>query len=440
MDILPVSNNDVMFTRLQPTMSEEKPKTDYTEELLHKIQQYNSELEQRIQEHVEELREEVTIRKRSEQALRESQRRFQTLVEKIPEVIFQLDTAQRIRYLNGAWTLTTGIRSTEVIGEFLPDLFDGDTREPFREALQELISGKKDSMVMECRYVKENGSEIWFDVYADTEREVDQTITGVFGMAYNITRRKLAEDDMRRALVKEKELSRLRSQFVSMTSHEFRTPLASILTSSELLEHYSQRWPHEKNLLHLKRIQSSVKHIVRLMDDVLILGKSDADRLTPEPIPVDIKELIQSLIDEYVESYKATQKVILEDTMSVHRIMIDDKLFRQIFGNIFSNALKYSQPDGSITVAIGGNGTMLHLSVSDNGIGIPQEDINQLFEPFYRARNSGDIPGTGLGMSIVKRSVEALGGSVHVTSEQGHGTRVHVIINLPENVENHEIP
>jgi signal transduction histidine kinase len=124
-------------------------------------------------------------------------------------------------------------------------------------------------------------------------------------MAYNITRRKLAEDDMRRALTKEKELSRLRSQFVSMTSHEFRTPLASILTSSELLEHYSQRWPHEKNLLHLKRIQSSVQHIVRLMDDVLILGKSDVDRLTPEPVPVNVKELLQSLIEEYVESYKA---------------------------------------------------------------------------------------------------------------------------------------
>ncbi|MCC5925948.1 MAG: PAS domain S-box protein [Bacteroidetes bacterium] len=414
-------------------MSREEPKTDYSEELLHKIQQYNSELEQRIQEHVDELREEVLIRKRSEQALRESQRRFQTLVEKIPEVIFQLDTAQRIRYLNGAWTSTTGIRSDEVIGEFLPDLFDGESRDQFRAALNDLTDGKRDSVGLECRFMRENGTEIWFDVYADVERGVDQKVTGVFGMAYNITRRKLAEDDMRRALTKEKELSRLRSQFVSMTSHEFRTPLASILTSSELLEHYSQRWSHEKNLLHLKRIQSSVKHIVRLMDDVLILGKSDVDRLNPEPVPVRLKELIRTLIDEYVESHEATQNVVFDDEMDCNETVLDDKLFRQIFGNIFSNALKYSLPDSTITVSLAGNCEMLRLSVNDDGIGIPTEDMNQLFEPFYRARNAGNVSGTGLGMSIVKRSVEAMGGTVHVSSEVGRGTRVHVILDLSDN-------
>jgi PAS domain-containing protein len=127
-------------------MTTENPKADYSEELLHKIQQYNSELEQRIQEHVDDLREEVEIRKRSEQALRESQRRFQTLVEKMPEVIFQLNTAQRVRYLNGAWTSTTGIRSTEVIGEFFPDLFDGDSRNQFRDTLNELLEGKTQSI------------------------------------------------------------------------------------------------------------------------------------------------------------------------------------------------------------------------------------------------------------------------------------------------------
>lgn len=411
-------------------MQSDKPATDHSEELLRKIQEYNSQLEQRIQEHVEELREEVVIRKRSEQALRESQRRFQTLVEKIPEVIFQLDTSQRVCYLNGAWTVTTGLRSSHAIGEFFPDLFDGTSREAFREALDTLISGKTDSISLECRFVREDGSEVWLDIYADAERGHDSSISGIFGMAYNITRRKLAEDDMRRALSKEKDLNRLRSQFISMTSHEFRTPLASILTSSELLEHYGDRWPREKSMTHHKRIQSSVQHIIRLMDDVLILGKSDVDRLIPEPVPVEIGPFISSLIEEYVASHKSEQNVIFDNEMKCETIKLDTKLFRQIFGNIFSNALKYSGLNSTITITLAGDCSLLRLSVNDNGIGIPSGEIKQLYEPFFRARNAGDIPGTGLGMSIVKRSLDAHGGTIHVSSEEGKGTRVHIILDL----------
>jgi len=429
LNILPVYPLSVILLG----MSETTPPTDHSEELLRKIQEYNSQLEQRIQEHVEELREEVLIRKRSEQALRESQRRFQTLVEKIPEVIFQLDIDLRVRYLNGAWSVITGVQSSEVLSEPFAGLFLEQTATELQRKLVDLVNGNTESVSLEGRYLRPDGTEIWLDIYADSERDTDGSINGVFGMAYNITRRKLAEDDMKRALVKEKELNRLRSQFISMTSHEFRTPLASILTSSELLEHYSERWPREKNLMHLKRIQSSVQHIVRLMDDVLILGKSDADRLVPEPVPLNVNQLVASLIDEHTMGHKATQHIAFTNDMECDSALLDPKLFRQIFGNIFSNALKYSPPDSTISVSLAGDCALLRLSVNDEGIGIPPADLAQLYEPFYRARNAGDVPGTGLGMSIVKRSVEAHGGTIHVSSSEGQGTRVHIILDLTRN-------
>ena len=171
---------------------------------------------------------------------------FRRLWRKIPEVIFQLDIDLRVRYLNGAWSVITGVQSSEVLSEPFAGLFLEQTGTELQRKLVDLVNGNTESVSLEGRYLRPDGTEIWLDIYADSERDTDGSINGVFGMAYNITRRKLAEDDMKRALVKEKELNRLRSQFISMTSHEFRTPLASILTSSELLEHYSERWPREK--------------------------------------------------------------------------------------------------------------------------------------------------------------------------------------------------
>jgi len=148
-------------------MSETTPPTDHSEELLRKIQEYNSQLEQRIQEHVEELREEVLIRKRSEQALRESQRRFQTLVEKIPEVIFQLDIDLRVRYLNGAWSVITGVQSSEVLSEPFAGLFLEQTGTELQRKLVDLVNGNTESVSLEGRYLRPDGTEIWLDIYAE---------------------------------------------------------------------------------------------------------------------------------------------------------------------------------------------------------------------------------------------------------------------------------
>jgi signal transduction histidine kinase len=248
----------------------------------------------------------------------------------------------------------------------------------------------------------------------------------------NSAQLRIIEEEMRKTMQKEKELNRLRIQFVSMTSHEFRTPLSTILTSAELLEHYGHRWPVEKHIYHLKRIQSSVQQIIRLMDDLLILGRADTGRLATFLEPTDVTALTQKLIDDAMSTRPGSHQIDMHLQCGTPNLLLDRKLYSQIFLNIFSNALKYSPVGSSVKISLSCNETTLSLTVSDQGIGIPEPDQARLFQPFFRAGNVSDQPGTGLGLSIVKRSVEAHNGSVAVDSIPGKGTTIQVVLDIRE--------
>ncbi|MCX6163603.1 MAG: PAS domain-containing sensor histidine kinase, partial [Ignavibacteriae bacterium] len=248
----------------------------------------------------------------------------------------------------------------------------------------------------------------------------------------DITNRKLAEEEIKNALEKEKELSELRSRFISMTSHEFRTPLTSINTSVEILEKFSEQLTQEQKRNNLIRIHDNVQKMKRLLNDVLIIGKSDAGMYKLKLEPVDINQFCNQLIDEFhtYVMFKTKHKFKFETENLNNRVLLDKDLIKQVIENFFSNAVKYSSPGSTVYFKMNFSTRFIIFSVKDEGVGIPEEDINNLFEPFFRASNTGNVSGSGLGLAIVKRAVELHNGKIGVKSEIGKGTKFTVTIPL----------
>lgn len=258
-----------------------------------------------------------------------------------------------------------------------------------------------------------------------------------------VKERKKAEDallqveaDIRNALEKEKELSELKSRFVTMTSHEFRTPLSIISSSAGLLQDYDHKLDTEKKLKHLQRIQASVKHMTELLDDVFLIDRIQMGKLEVRRALLNLENFCRDLVEELQLS--ATQHTIIVSTHCIDALIhqgkgtdayMDEKLLRQIFTNLLSNAIKYSPPGSTVYFELTCKDGEAIFQIRDEGIGILPEDQQKLFESFYRGKNVGTIPGTGLGLAIVKRCVDLHNGKITVASVPGVGTTV--IVNIP---------
>ena len=243
---------------------------------------------------------------------------------------------------------------------------------------------------------------------------------GVIWTFLDITERKKSEEDTREALAQQQELNALRSRFVAMTSHEFRTPLAAILSSGEILRHYGNRLPEPEKADILDNIAASVQRMMRMLDRVLLLGKAEAQMLEFDPQPLDLQNLCRQLLNETRTLHaESTCELQLDYAADAPVGRHDERLLRHILGNLLSNAVKYSPRGGVVllTVRVAASETL--LEVLDSGIGIPADEVSHLFESFHRASNVGHIQGTGLGLAIVKNAVEACGGTVAVSCRAG---------------------
>ncbi|NEO31077.1 MAG: PAS domain S-box protein [Symploca sp. SIO3C6] len=248
--------------------------------------------------------------------------------------------------------------------------------------------------------------------------------------------RKQAEGEIRKALVREKELTELKSRFITMTSHEFRTPLTTIQSSAELIEHYSYKWTEEKKLTHLYRIQSSVKYMTKLLNDVLIIGRAEAGKLKLNPLPLDLERFCGDLVEELqfndtnqhqlifkIEGLDQQDSEVIEYSLApTKQPCLDEKILRQILENLLGNAIKYSPRGSTVELTLSYRKNNLVFKIIDRGIGIPKVDLPLLFESFHRANNVGTIAGTGLGLAIVKKCLDIHKGQIEVESEVGFGT------------------
>ncbi len=242
-----------------------------------------------------------------------------------------------------------------------------------------------------------------------------------------LQRLELSQAELSEALDKERQLNEIKSRFVSMASHEFRTPLSAILSSASLLKKYTTTEQQANRDKHTRRIQESVKHLNDLLEDFLSLGKLDEGKVGPMYSEVDLPEVVSDTIEDMRGIVKEKQHVEYEHQGN-KMIISDKKLLRNILINLVSNAIKFSNDDGVIRVRSMVNGEKAVVSVRDNGIGISEEDKDHLFSSFFRGHNAMNIQGTGLGLHIVKRYTDLLKGEISIDSILGKGTTISITV------------
>ena len=234
--------------------------------------------------------------------------------------------------------------------------------------------------------------------------------------------------ELKEALTKEKELNELKSRFLSMASHEFRTPLTTILSSASLISEYNDAGQNDKRIRHVDRIKSAVANLNNILGDFLSLSKIEEGKVNAEFKNFNLQELIDDLNSEIKGICKPGQKIIHEHTGSYH-VNLDPKLTKNILINLISNAIKFSEENKSVYINTLVNEDVVRIIVKDEGMGISNEDKTHLFQRFFRGENAGNIQGTGLGLNIVSKYVELMNGVIVVESELEKGTTF--IINFP---------
>lgn len=374
----------------------------------------------------------ITERKQTEIELLISQQRLQYLLTASPAVIYTSKATEDF----GAIFISKNIQA--MVGyeaqEFLENssfwyshIHPEDAPGVLRELSQVL---EKKDYSLEYRFLHQDGSYRW--VYDQGKVVWDETGNPLELVGYwaDITSRKQLEQELRVALEKEKELNELKSRFISMTSHEFRTPLSTILSSSELLEHYRYKWTQEKQQTHLHRIQTAVHRMTEMLDDILVSGKAEAGKLEYRPSIFDLVKYCHKLVEEIKLNWRPKHLISFSSECESLSCYMDEKLLGHILSNLLSNAIKYSDEKKVIKFTVACENEQVIFEIADQGIGIPEEDIPHLFESFHRARNVGNVLGTGLGLAIVKKCVDIYEGEINVHSEVGIGTKFTVRIPL----------
>ncbi len=238
------------------------------------------------------------------------------------------------------------------------------------------------------------------------------------GIIHDISELKKVQD----ALRKERELNELKSRFVTMASHEFRTPLSTILSSVSLIAKYPDVKDQDKREKHIQRIKNSVENLTSVLNDFLSLSRLEEGHILLNPIEFSLLNLCDEVVDELNAMTKQGQKIVHECNNCDQILLMDKNILKNILTNLLSNAVKYSPDNSTITLNSTIEKKVISISVNDQGIGIPDEDKPHIFSRFFRAHNAGNIQGTGLGLNIVKKYLDLLNGNIVFVSEQNNGT------------------
>ena len=292
---------------------------------------------------------------------------------------------------------------------------------PFRLGVSEV---KFNDTVKYCGFIhdltKEKEAEARIVEYA---AELEKLVEDRTAALRNIV--KALEDakaEVSLSLEKEKELSQLKSRFVSMASHEFRTPLSSVQLSASLIEKYALSFDNTNIIRHVNKIKNSVGNLTGILNDFLSLEKLEAGKTEATFSRFDLVKLAEEIIEEMQMIAKQNQSIIYQHTGISSMVNLDQNLLKNCVFNLVANAIKYSGENTFIEFNTEVTDTHCIITVKDNGIGIPENDQKHMFEPFFRAHNTGNIPGTGLGLNIVARYTQLMNGTVHFESTQNKGT------------------
>jgi PAS domain S-box-containing protein len=396
------------------------------------LRSLNKDLEGRVTERTAELVNANT-------ALRESESRYRTVTEHAPAAIVVLDTqAGKFVEVNENAVRLFGMSREELLqvgpAEVSPP-FQSDGRLSAQAARDKIgIALRGSTPAFEWIHRRADGTDIPCEVRVARLPAAGREL--VIGAVTDITVRKKAEAELHSALVQERELSQLKSNFVNVVSHEFRTPLGVIMSSADILENYFDRLRAEQRAGHLQDIRHATHQMTGLMEEVLLLGRVDSGKMECRPEPLDLAGFCQRLVDEQLSATAGKCPILLKLKALSGKASGDEGVLRHIFNNLLSNAVKYSPAKSQVHFSLGREGPEAVFEVRDNGIGIPTDDQKRLYEAFHRGQNVGEIPGTGLGMVIVKRCVDLHQGTIEVASAAGRGTTFVVRLKLFSHAQN----
>ena len=353
------------------------------------------------------------------QALEQSQERYRSVIEHVAEgmVVVQNDS---IVFVNSRATEILESTKADITKDGIFSKIHVEDHEMLATRMRRRLANREVPERCQARIALPGQPVKWLE-FGDNLVPWDGG-QGLLVFFLDVTARHNAELETQAALNRQQELNELRSRFVAMTSHEFRTPLAAILSAQDLLKSYGGRLAESEKSELLGMIASSVNRMTGMLERVLLLGQVEAHMLEFKPRQLDLAALCQELVTEATNQQPASQcRVVADLSHSPGMGLYDEKLLRHIFSNLLSNAIKYSPDGGEVRMKVFAEGAQTVFEVSDQGIGIPADEIHHLFESFHRASNVGSIQGTGLGLAIVKQSVDLHGGTINVASHAGQG-------------------
>jgi PAS domain S-box-containing protein len=374
------------------------------------------------------LAHEAAQRARSEQALRESEAKFRALFEASSQGVMLHDEQQFLEVNPAAVRILGYERAEEILGKHPADTsapiqLNGESGEALaRKYIRDCV--EQGSVRFEWLSRTPRGEDVPLEVIltriAMGGRHIIQAVIN------DITDRKKAEAELLRALGREKELGELKSNFVSMVSHEFRTPLGIIMSSAEILQDYLEQLDAEERQRHLQSIAKNTRRMADLMEEVLLLGRFEAGKMDFQPARLDLGSFARRLVDDLLSVTERRCPIELEVDSWPTEARADERLLRHIFTNLLTNAVKYSDPGRPVRFSLRLEDGEIICLIRDQGIGIPDPDQPWLFNAFHRGRNVGQRAGTGLGLVIVKRCVELHSGQIEIESAVGIGTTVTI--------------
>lgn len=375
-------------------------------------------------------------RKSAENELRKSEQKFRAIFETMSQFIGLLTPEGRIIEVNETALQLVDVKREEILGQLYWETPWWTHSPQQQKRLKAAIAqaSKGEWIRFETEHIRADGITIFVDFSLKPILDESGKAVMLIPEGRDVSDRKRAEAEIINNLEKERELNEIKTRFVSMVSHEYRTPLSTILSSLELIEHYGHLSTQQEKQGYYQQIRVAIHRLTELLNDVLTLNKSEAGKIIFNPIPLDLKQFCQDLVAELQRNIVTNHRIHLSIQEQYSEIEMDERLLRHIFSNLISNAVKYSPNGGTIGFEIEFQDQTSTFLIQDQGIGIPPESLQNLFDAFFRADNVGNIAGTGLGLSIVKRLVEAHRGSISVKSQLEAGTTF--IVRLPLNTKN----
>lgn len=399
----------------------------YTQVLEQSVEERTREVKATLQQLLktnQELEEQINTTRAAESRALASQALFAAIARHFPKgVIMVLDRHLSFIHLQGEDMPRMGLHTWNYQGRYLDDLpgFEPAQIELLKARIAETLAGSH--LSFEMGYLEQAY------MVNSTPLTIDDQPQWALLVWSNTTEMKRTELELLRALQTEQELNDLKSRFMSMASHEFRTPLSAILSSAILIGKQNEPGRESKRERYVKQIKNNVRNLVVILDDFLSLSKLEEGEISCQPSEFNLRELLRSVLEEMETNLKVGQHFVEDCQPTSYQLRQDPKLTRHILVNLLSNAIKYSAENTAIEIVLGREASHLVLSVRDEGMGIPENEQGQIFNRFFRARNAENIQGTGLGLNIVKQYTELMGGTIEFSSKLGEGSRF--VLKLP---------